>query len=301
MRLPKGAFFWPVALAIAICSPLHGQEKMPMRTTAGRPMHSQSERQATVVTKPVESPPVPDGMTLDQVLDRAGTPAPPNFPKPVPDNKLRAFLLARQLEYRLSPDMQDQFGWRALGWLGYDFDKLWFRTEGRTAVEGPSGGESENDLLYSRLITPFWYAQAGVQYANEWERGDYDDRWAGALAVSGLAPGMFEVEASLYISEEADVTLRLEAEYDIRLTQRLVLQPRTELRFAAQDIPERNIGAGMTNADLEMRLRYEIQREFAPYLGIGYHWLVGETAGLARAAGKDPGQLFYFIGVRAAL
>jgi len=288
------------AVAMLVATDLYAQDKMAMPNTATRPMHDESERMAEPSTRAVVSPPLPEGLTLEQTLDQAGNPPPGDFPQPVPDDKFRAFFLIQQLEYRFGQDADDQLGWRAQGWVGYDYDKLWLRTEGKAIFEGTDHGESENDLLYSRLITPFWYAQAGVQYANEWDDGDYTDRWSGVLAVQGLAPGMFEVETSLYVSQDADVTMRLEAEYDLRLTQRLVLQPRTELRFAAQDVPERNLGAGMTNADVELRLRYEIKREFAPYIGVGYHRLVGETSSLARAAGADPEEFLLFVGLRVA-
>lgn len=297
----RKCFIWLVgAVAMVAATASHAQDKMDMPNTATRPMHTESEQLAEPSTRPVFSPPLPEGLTLEQTLDRAASAPPKDFPQPVPDDKFRAFLLIQQLEYGFGHDADDKLGWRAQGWVGYDYDKLWLRTEGKAIFEGSDHGESENDLLYSRLMTPFWYAQAGVQYANEWDGGDYTDRWSGVLAVQGLAPGMFDVETSLYVSQDADVTLRFEAEYDLRLTQRLVLQPRTELRFAAQDVPERNLGAGLTNADVELRLRYEIKREFAPYIGVGYHRLVGETSSLARAAGSDPEELLLFVGLRLA-
>ncbi len=280
--------------------PLFGQEKMAMPNTTTRPIHNESETIAPIATQPVPPPSLPSGLTLEQTLDRAASPPPKDFPPTIRDDKLRAALLVQQLEYGFGQNTDDQVGWRAMGWIGFDYDKLWLRTEGSASVEGPKQGTSETDLLYSRLITPFWYAQAGIQYASDWDSEDYNDRWSGVLAVQGLAPGMFDVETSLYISEDADVTLRFEADFDLRLTQRLVLQPRTEFRFAAQDVPERSLGAGMTNADVELRLRYEIKRDFAPYIGIGYHRLVGETSGLARAAGDDPEELLFFVGVRFA-
>lgn len=300
MPLRKAVVCMSGTLAMMLAMPLLAQDKMGMPNTATRPMHNESEKMAPITTRPVPPLSLPAGLTLEQTLDRAASPPPKEFPQPVPDDKFCAFLLVQQLEYGFGHDAYDQLGWRAQGWIGYDYDKLWLRTEGKNIVEGTNRGESENDLLYSRLITPFWYAQAGVQYANDWDGRDYTDRWSGVLAVQGLAPGMFGVETSLYISQNADVTLRFEADYDLRLTQRLVLQPRTELRFAAQNVPERNLGAGMTHADVELRLRYEIKREFAPYIGVGYHRLVGETSRLARAAKTDPEELLLFVGLRLA-
>ena len=169
--------------------------------------------------------------------------------------------------------------------------------EGEAVFEGDDEGETETDLLYSRLVTPFWNAQIGVQYANGWTRDDYEDRWSGVIGLQGMAPYMFEIDASLYVSEDGDATAEFEAEYDLRITQRLVLQPRAELAFAAQDIPERDIGAGITDAVADLRLRYEIKREFAPYIGVRYRTLVGETDNNAEAAGADSEQVFFMAGI----
>ncbi|NQV36287.1 MAG: copper resistance protein B, partial [Phycisphaeraceae bacterium] len=161
-------------------------------------------------------------------------------------------------------------------------------------------GETETDFLYARLITPFWNFQVGAQYANEWAVDDYGDRWSGVIALQGLAPYKFELDHSLYLSEDGDVTFAFEGEYNVRITQRLVLQPRAELGFAAQDIPKRRLGAGMTDANLDLRLRYEILREMAPYVGLRYRLLVGETDDIAERAGRDSEQVYVLGGLRFA-
>jgi copper resistance protein B len=239
-------------------------------------------------------------MTLDEVLERADQPKPESFPDPVVDDALRAFILADQFEYRLRDGGFDEIGWESHAWVGFDYDKIWWKSEGENVFVGPNEGEAENDVLYSRLITPFWFAQIGVQYASEWENHEYSDFWSGAIALQGLAPGMFEVDGSLYLSEEADVIAEIEAEYDLRFTQRLVLQPRVELGFAAQDVGERDLGAGMTNANLDLRLRYEIFRELAPYAGVRYGVLVGETGDIAERNGRDDQAVSLLLGVRWA-
>lgn len=248
-----------------------------------------------------EGPALPEGMSLDEVLDYASGPPPESYPDPVADDELKFFTLFEQLEYRI-PDGggADQIGWEAQGWVGFDYNRFVWKSEGELTFEGQDQGESETDLLYSRLITPFWSLQAGAQYANEWESGDYEDRWSGVLALQGLAPGMIEMDSSLYISEDADVTAAVEAEYNLRLTQRLVLQPRAELGFAYQDIPDRALGAGLTDANLDLRLRYEIEREFAPYIGVRYGLLAGETASIAESAGADTESVSLIFGVRFA-
>jgi copper resistance protein B len=240
-------------------------------------------------------------MTLDEVLDRAESTPPAGYPDVVPDDRSYLFTLVEQFEYRVADDSTpDHLGWEAQGWVGGDFNKFWWKNEGEAVFEGPDEGETETDLLYSRLITPFWNFQIGVQYANEWGTHGYGDRWSGVAALQGLAPYKFELDNALYVSEDGDVTLEIEGEYDIRVTQRLVLQPRAELGFSFQDISERDLGAGMTDANLDLRLRYEIEREFAPYIGIRYGFLVGGTRNIADSAGRDTEQLYFLAGVRFA-
>lgn len=291
-----------IAATVVLTGPALGQERPGMPTAADHRSHQESARRHEGMPPPdVETPPLPEGMTLDEVLDTSSGPTPLQFPDPVPDDRLYGFTLLEQLEYRIVDDGAfDHLGWKAQGWIGGDFNKFWWKNEGEAVFDGSDEGASETELLYSRLVAPFWNVQVGAQYANEWTTDTYDDRWSGVIALQGLAPYKFELENSLYLSEDGDVTFSLEAEYDVRITQRLVIQPRAELGFAAQDIPNRNLGAGMTDANLGLRLRYEIKREFAPYVGIRCRFLVGETGNIAEAAGADTGQFFYVAGVRFA-
>lgn len=119
------------------------------------------------------------------------------------------------------------------------------------------------------------------------------------LGVQGLAPYMWHVDLAAFLSDRGDLTARLEGEYDQKITQRLILQPRIELKLAAQDIPERNTGAGLVKIEPGLRLRYEVVREFAPYIGVEYEALLGETADIARARGEDPSGWKVLVGLRA--
>lgn len=286
-------------LVLLLAPPVHADERANLPSTADRPTHQQSaERDRTPPRTIPAPPPLPEGMTLDEVLERSNEPRPENFPDPVPDNQLWAFLLFEQLEYRLRDGGFNALGWESQAWIGFDYDQLWWKSEGENVFVGPNEGEAENDLLYSRLVTPFWYAQIGVQYASEWGRHAYTDRWSGVVAFQGLAPGMFEMDNSLYVSEKGDVTAEIEAEYNLRFTQRLVLQPRVEIGLAAQDVRARDLGAGMTDANLDLRLRYEVFRELAPYVGVRYRVLVGETGNIAERNGKDHDGLYLLAGVR---
>ena len=266
------------------------------------PLHGESAagHQKTVSQASQFKPAIPAGMTLDEVFEFSESPPPGDFPAPIHDDQLYIFTLFDQLEYRVASDDEtvDRFGWDAQGWIGGDFNRFWWKNEGEAIFDGPDEGETETDLLYSRLITPFWFAQVGVQYANEWNQDDYADRWSGVIALQGLSPYKFEFDNALYISADGDVTLGIEVEYDLRITQRLVLQPLGQVGFAFQDIAERRLGAGMTDVTFDLRLRYEIKREFAPYLGVRYQSLVGKTDNIAEANGEETEQLFFLAGLR---
>ncbi len=291
-------------MLLTFAVPARAQKESDLPSTADRLLHGESAAQhdESPTPAPEIEPAIPEGMTLEEVFDFAESPPPSDFPEPLSDDKRYAFMLFEQLEYRVATDDEtaDHLGWEAQGWIGGDFNKFWWKNEGEAVFDGPDEWEMETDLLYSRLITPFWDFQVGVQYANDWRKDDYEDRWSGMIALQGLAPYNFELDNSLYISEDGDVTVAIEAEYDLRITQRLVLQPRVGMGFAFQDIPERSLGGGMTDVTLDMRMRYEIKREFAPYFGLRSQFLVGETGNIAEAGGEDSEKLFFLAGFRFA-
>jgi len=203
-------------------------------------------------------------------------------------------ILVERLEARIAADGgEDGYVWDAQGWYGSDINRFVLKTEG----EGGFGGELEDaeiQALYSRAIGPFFDLQAGVRFDPE-----PDSRTHLVLGVQGLAPYMFHVDGALFLSDRGDLTARVEAEYDQKVTQRLILQPRIEAEFSAQDIPEREIGAGVSKVEPGLRLRYEIVPEFAPYIGIEYEAKLGETADIARANGEDLVGMKAVIGLRA--
>jgi len=296
---PKSIAF---VLLLMLAGTAWAQDEPDPPTTEDRPMHGESAAQhdESEPPEPEIEPAIPPGMTLEEVFEYAESPPPADFPHTVPDDRTYVFTMFDQLEYRVATDDgdADHLGWEAQGWIGGDFNKFWWKNEGEAAFDGPNEGESETDLLYSRLVTPFWNFQAGLQYANEWHEGDYEDRWSGVIAMQGLAPYKFELDNSLYLSEDGDATLAVEAEYDVRITQRLVFQPRAEIGFAFQDIRERSLGAGMTDVTVDLRLRYEIRREFAPYFGFRSRFLLGETENIAKARGEDTEKFFFMAGLR---
>lgn len=180
------------------------------------------------------------------------------------------------------------------GFWGGDRDKIWIKTEIERDFEAGEFEEAELQALWSRAIGPFFDFQAGVRH----DFAPSPTRTYGVVGVQGLAPYWFEIDAALFLSDEGDVTARLEAEYEFLLTQRLILEPRAELDFAAQDVAELGVGAGLSTAEIGARLRYEIRREFAPYIGVEWSRAVGATADFTRADGEDAGAVSFVAGVR---
>ncbi len=201
-------------------------------------------------------------------------------------------VMLERLEARVAQG-RDHYLWDAQAWYGSDSDKLWLKSEGE-GVFGDAVDTAEVQALWSHAIGPFFDLQAGGRYDIE-----PDGRAHAAVGVHGLAPYKFEVDAAAFLSDEGDLTARIEAEYDQRITQRLIVQPRVEIALAAQDIPERGIGAGVSSVETGLRLRFEFAREFAPYVGIGYEAKFGDTADFARAAGEDPDGFSFLLGLRA--
>lgn len=182
--------------------------------------------------------------------------------------------------------------WDLQGYYGTPTDRLWLKSEGE-GVFGEGVEDAEVQVLYSGAIAPFWDLQAGV-------RQDLagPDRTHAVVGVQGLAPYLFEIDAALFLSHRGDLTARIEGEVDQRITQRLILQPRVEVALSAQTIPELGIGAGIDAVEAGLRLRYEILREFAPYIGVEQSWRLGDSADFSRANGEDPSVTNYVVGIR---
>ena len=189
-------------------------------------------------------------------------------------------------------DGADGFLWDLQGYYGGTTSKLWFKSEGE-AVFGEEVEHAEVQALWSKAISPYWDLQAGLRQDLAGPATTH-----AVIGIHGLAPYMFEVDAALFLSHRGDITAKIEGELDQRITQRLILQPRAELNFAAQDVPENGIGSGLSDIELGLRLRYEIKREFAPYIGVSYDRRLGDSARFSRAEGEDVGGPSFVVGVR---
>ncbi len=190
---------------------------------------------------------------------------------------------------------EETYLWDAQGWSGGDINRFWWKSEG----EGDFGGGLEGaelQALYSRAISPFWDVQAGVRQDF---RPDGEDTTHLVLGLQGLAPYWFEIDTAAFLSTEGDLTARVEAEYDQRITQRLILQPRLEIDASASDVPELEIGAGLSSIEAGLRLRYEIRKEFAPYVGVEWSRALGNTADYIEARGGEAEDTRFVVGLKA--
>jgi copper resistance protein B len=210
---------------------------------------------------------------------------------PVMDRGIYAHAIFNQLEGRWNGS-NPEFRWEGQGWAGTDYDKLWIKSEGTLSKGAVDDGQQQ--FLYDRAITTYFDLQGGL-------RSDIDSRptrnWA-AFGIQGLAPYFFDLELTGFVSGEGHVAAKLEASYDLLLTQRLILQPQVEFNVYSKADPARLVGAGFSDIDTGLRLRYEFSRKFAPYIGVIYQGKFGQTANFARQAGESTGDVRFALGVR---
>jgi len=182
--------------------------------------------------------------------------------------------------------------WEASGWIGGNINRLWLRSEGER-----SGGRTEAsdlEVLYGRSVSPWWDVLVGVKQ----DFRPADSRTWAAIGIQGLAPYKFETSATAYVGDGGQLAATLEVEYELLLTNRLILQPLVEATLAARDEPEHGMAAGLNKVEAGLRLRYEFSRRFAPYIGISHERLFGDTADYHQAAGEHTRDTRWVAGVR---
>ena len=209
----------------------------------------------------------------------------------VHDSAINSLLLINQLEWQ-GGGGDGALNWDIKGWVGGDIDRLWLRSE-----DERSAGRTENaevQALWGHAISPWWDWVGGVR--QDFKPGD-GQTWA-AFGAQGMALYNLEVEATLFVGEAGRTAARLEGDYDILLTNRLILQPTAEFNFYGRNDPQRDIGSGLSDSELGLRLRYEVRREFAPYVGVTWNRSYGQTAQYARDEGEDTSQVRWVVGVR---
>lgn len=288
-----------------------GHGVMPMK--AGQMDHSQMKHGQMKHEQNQDRAPAPDHSHMDHAQMNQGSANPPSttsrtpiavltdadrhaaFP-PLPghamhDNASNSFLLLDQFEYQ-NAEQGSTLAWDASGWVGGDINRLWFRSEGQR-TNGVTE-DAELQLLYGHSISPWWDVVAGV-------RQDFKPQsaqtWA-AFGVQGMPLYALEAEATAYVGEDGQTAARLAGEYDILLTNRLILQPTAEANFYGKNDAARGIGAGLATAELGLRLRYEIVRQFAPYIGVSWSRAYGNTADWVRDEGGDTAEARFVAGIR---
>ena len=295
----------PLAAALALfATAAAAQTPAPPMMTGMAPMGSMPP--ATSPTPAAPAAPMMTGMAPMGSMPPATSPTPaaPAAPMmtgmapmdtmpPVMDRSIFAHVLFDQFEGRTDGRTPD-FRWSGQGWIGTDYDKLWIKSEGfvrsNDRVE-----DGRHEFLYDRAISTYFDLQGGI-------RSDIDSRltrnW-GAFGIQGLAPYFFNVEATGYVSDQGHLAARFETSYDLLLTQRLILQPEIEVNIYSKSDPARGVGAGFSDLDTGLRLRYEIDRKFAPYIGVAYESKFGQTANFARRAGESTNGVRFLFGVRS--
>ena len=230
-------------------------------------------------------------LTLSPARARGQSPEVPNMHAPP-----RTFILAEVLEY--SPGGVDRpIRYDVEAWHGGDYNRLWLKADGEQGTED-GAGELEFQALYSRLVSPFWDAQIGVRFDVHYGEGTARSRAALAVGLEGLAPYWFELEPTLYLDQDGVISASLTAAYELYFTQRLVVEPRLETFAALEEVREFGIGRGINDVEFGLRARYEVRREFAPYVGFAWARRIGGTADLAHEAGEPVREASFMAGLR---
>lgn len=305
MRRTTGLLALAGWLIVLHAVPATGQTPSPARFTLLQPPMWMAAMDTSMPMPGMDMPsPAPHGAhegmpqagagmpTLSAPVDRSG------WPRPVDDTASYSFLLFDLLEYQRTQDGLDALRWDILGWFGGDYHRVWFKSEGRKVFTSREGSEVEAQVLYGRLIAPFFDVQMGLRFDQRLQRDSNPSRVYAVIGLQGLAPYRFDIEPTLFISQKGQVSARLTATYDVLFSQRLILQPRLETNVAFQKDAAIGIAAGFNDVELGGRLRYEIRREFAPYIGVTWKESLGATHRLAVREGGDPSHLSFVAGVR---
>lgn len=265
---------------------------------ASRPDHSSSQS---------PEPQAPASAAPDVAAESEAAHVPPDPPQhPIRDMPYPEMAETMQMDdtARTSKVLLDQLEWRntaegsaavwdAEAWYGGDINKIWLRSEGERVASTTQNAHA--DLLWDHTFSRWW----GVQVGGRQDFGAGPRRTWAAIGVQGLAPYWFDTEATFYVGEQGRTALRLKTEYELLFTQRLILQPEGEANLYGKADPARHLGSGLSDLELGLRLRYEVRREFAPYVGVVWARSFGGTADRVRESGRDPSDVQFVAGLRA--
>jgi len=266
----------------------HSHHAMPQAQQAAAPdEHAQHRQPATTGTDGDYRPPaLTDADRAAAFPDLSGH----DMRGHMDDDPFVWMAMADRLEWQAG-DAGDALAWDAKAWFGHDRGRLWLRSAGER--EQGHAAEGGIEALWGKPLTPWWDVLAGVRH----DLGHDGRDWL-ALGVQGMAPYKFEVQATAWLGEGGQAALQAEVEYELLLANRLILQPRIEATAYARNDPLHGIGSGLSDVEAGMRLRYEIRREFAPYIGIERRHRFGGSAVYARAAGDATTETRWIAGIR---
>ena len=210
-----------------------------------------------------------------------------------PDQALFGGVRFDKLEWSRSGG-RDSAKWDMEAYYGTDYDKFFFKSEGTYDGSGKKFEEARFQALYSRMISYYFDLQVGVRH----DVSPKPSRTYAVIGVEGLAPGFFEIDADAYVSQKGEISGTFTGWYDLLITNRLILQPRADIKVQMQSVPELELGRGFTDLELGARLRYEFTRNFAPYIGVTWDRKLGETATIAERNQKSASSVNFVGGVR---
>jgi copper resistance protein B len=219
--------------------------------------------------------------------------APQHWNPPVTDNRVYTHMLFNQLEGR-SRGQGNALRWDGEAWMGADMNRLWIKSEGY--LKGSTLSDGDHEVLYDRPIPRMRYFDAQVGVREDLDSGA--NRTWGAVGIEGLAPHFFEFEPTFYFRDDGNIAGRVTGSYDLLLTQRLVAQPEFELNFYNKSDPTRGNGSGLSDLDFGIRIRYDIRRKFAPYVGFAYAAKYGDAATFAHRQGEFVASPTFVFGLR---
>lgn len=220
-----------------------------------------------------------------------------DWPSPVMDSESFGLLLFDLLEYK-SAGNDSSLNWDIVGWRGGDVHRLWVKSEGSSVTTSPAKNETDLQLLYGRPVSAFFDAQVGARLEQVWGAGQSVSRLSAAMGLQGLALYRFEFEAALFVGEAGHVSARISANKDFLLTQKAIAQFRFEANGAAKRSEKFETGSGVNDLSMGLRLRYEIKREIAPYIGVSWTNLFGETANFRKLSGGESSEFSAVGGFR---
>lgn len=210
-------------------------------------------------------------------------------PKMGDEDYLGSIIVDRLEGIHAQDDFSMTYDWQA--WYGQDYDKVVIRAEGE--IDRGTFKNARNEALWGHALAAYWDTQLGVRI----DSGLGVDRYWGAFGIQGFAPYWIYIEATAYVGEQGRTAFRLETEYDVLITQKLILQPRIEMNFYSQRDPSRLVGSGLSDIETGLRLRYEFKREFAPYFGIEWASTFGSAADIIRSQGHKSEETRFIAGV----